>query len=150
MYLNGVEFKVPFFDKSLYTGREELWIEVIDKMNENPIDYIIGLGNNDTLSFSATVHSAFFRALVRYGIIGFLGLYIFLIDKIEKIIKNDKDGNQLIYVIAWLSMMISGFFEASYMITTFAIPMSFLLGVGVSEIKQEEEKKNDKKSITRG
>lgn len=150
MYLNGIEFTVPFFNKSLYTGREELWIEVIEKMRENPMDYIIGLGNNESLSFSATVHSAFFRAFVRYGMIGFLGLYIFLIDKIEKIIRNDKNGDQLIYVIAWLAMMISGFFEVSYMMTTFAIPMSFLLGLGVSEIKKEEEKKNGKKSVTCG
>lgn len=150
MFLNGVDFKVPFFNKSLYTGREELWIEVIEKMQEEPIDYIIGIGNNDSLTFTATVHSAYFRALVRYGIVGFLGLYIFFIDKIEKIIRNDKNGDQLMYVIAWLAIMISGFFEVSYLITTFAIPMSFLLGLGVSEIKNGEEKNNGKASIACG
>ena len=140
MYSTGVEFKIPFSDKDLYTGREQLWIEVIEKMNEEPLNYLFGLGGNDDLSFATTVHNAFFRSLVRYGIIGFLGLHIFFIDKIEKIIRNEKDGEQLIYVIAWLAIMISGFFEVSYMITTFAIPMGLILGLGVSEIKQKEEK----------
>lgn len=81
LYVNGCSF--TFMGKPLFTGREELWLNMLRQFKQNPLTLIVGLGSNNTLGADyQNVHNGVFAAVVCFGLIGFVIYYGYILFKI--------------------------------------------------------------------
>lgn len=72
----GVNFRMPFFYKNIFSGREQIWLEFWNLFKEKPLT---GIGTNVTITsfFEFNVHNAMYNILVIHGLIVFvLSLYL--------------------------------------------------------------------------
>lgn len=75
MLLDAISVKL--MNKSLFSGRGDLWIEVWQKIEEKPLfGYGMGVKASDVTSFSLTAHNQYFQFLLEEG---FIGLIVFLL-----------------------------------------------------------------------
>lgn len=74
----GVNFKMPFFYKNLFSGREQIWLEIWNKL-KNMLLTGIGSGYKLESFFEYNIHNVMYDILAVHGIIVFvLTLYILL------------------------------------------------------------------------
>lgn len=73
LYRNGVNFVIPYMNKSLYTGREVLWLYTYEKLTASVFNIIVGLGANFVIEGQEVLnlHNMFFALIVNFGIIIF-------------------------------------------------------------------------------
>ena len=72
----GVNFRMPFFYKEIFSGREAIWLEFWNLFKAKPLT---GIGTNVTITsfFEFNVHNAMYNILVIHGIpVLLLMLYI--------------------------------------------------------------------------
>lgn len=75
MFLDNISVKL--LDKSLFSGRGDLWVEIWQKVVEKPLfGYGMGTEASDITSFSLTAHNQYFQFLLEQG---FIGLVVFLL-----------------------------------------------------------------------
>lgn len=90
LYKNNVNFIIPYMNKSLYTGREVLWLYAYENMILSPLNIFIGLGANFSIVGQEVLnlHNMFFALIVNFGIIVFaiimIWLYIFIKNNINE------------------------------------------------------------------
>lgn len=108
MYKTGFEFTIPFSDKSLYTGREELWDHMINALSINKTGYILGLGTNyyTNIGIIDNYHSWYLGILYTFGGIIFFLYFTYLINIINRIKKIE-----ISYSL--IAIFIIGFFETA-------------------------------------
>ncbi|MBQ3785678.1 MAG: O-antigen ligase family protein [Lachnospiraceae bacterium] len=74
----GFNFKMPFFYKNLFSGREQIWMEIFDKLKQHPLT---GIGSGYELEsfFEYNIHNVMYDILAVHGVIVFvLAMYIIL------------------------------------------------------------------------
>jgi len=74
----GVNFQMPIFYKDVFSGREQVWLEIFDKLKEHPLT---GIGSGYKLEsfFEYNIHNVMYDILAVHGIIVFiLAMYIIL------------------------------------------------------------------------
>ncbi len=74
----GFNFKMPFFYKNLFSGREQIWMEIFDKLKDH---LLTGIGSGYKLEsfFEYNIHNVMYDILAVHGIIVFiLAMYILL------------------------------------------------------------------------
>ena len=74
----GVNFKMPFFYKNLFSGREQIWMEIWNKLKDH---ILTGIGSGYALEsfFEYNIHNVMYDILAVHGIIVFaLSLYILI------------------------------------------------------------------------
>lgn len=78
--LTGVNFVIPFWNKSIFSGREKIWYEIWTYFKHQPF---IGIGSNVTLHswFEYNVHNAIYDILVTHGIIVFILVMVYMLKK---------------------------------------------------------------------
>lgn len=116
MYIKGIEFRLPYISKSLYTGREIIWSNYFEQMGSRGINWLFGLGSNAKLwsDKSLNLHNNYLATITNFGIIGYLFYYLFIIKQISIIYKKGKmSKNQISSIIVCLSILIDGFIEVS-------------------------------------
>ncbi|MCR5790461.1 MAG: hypothetical protein K6G83_11300 [Lachnospiraceae bacterium] len=69
----GVNFRLPFFYKDIFSGRDKIWYEFFTLFIKKPLT---GIGTNVTIEsfFEFNVHNAMYNFLVIDGILVFLGI----------------------------------------------------------------------------
>ncbi|AOS98776.1 hypothetical protein ESP131_00015 [Exiguobacterium sp. U13-1] len=109
-----------YSDKSLYTGRELIWIDLWNAFKES---YFFGLGSNYQLQTHdvLNVHNSMFHILTIYGIIVFILaltlIYYFFTNKVQY-----KIGSNPYYGVAlsgFLSLSLQSFFETTLVSSSF-------------------------------
>lgn len=116
MYLNNFNIKIPFTNKSFYTGRELIWLRYYNEVLDNPINILFGLGSKADLysGKDLNLHNVYLTVLTDFGIIGFLLYFSFWIAQIIKIYKKRRLSYEIInFVILFLSVLIYGYVEVS-------------------------------------
>lgn len=114
LYRSG--YQLIFLNKSLYTGREGLWIRALDYFSADKIKWIFGIGSRVELWDAATnVHNSYFGIIVNFGIAGLIIYFLYLSKYISKVVGYAKFDNT---IKNWLCMFISvdlvlGFTETS-------------------------------------
>ncbi|MDO4394952.1 MAG: O-antigen ligase family protein [Mycoplasmatota bacterium] len=80
MYKNEVIFEIPLINKSLYSGREAIYLDIINGFKDNKISIITGLGSNFQLTHYPTLnaHNMYLGLLVNFGIFSFILVIIYL------------------------------------------------------------------------
>ena len=65
--MNGVNFRMPFFYKNIFSGREAIWLEFWELFKKQPLT---GIGTNVTITsfFEFNVHNAMYNILVIHGL----------------------------------------------------------------------------------
>jgi O-antigen ligase len=77
----GVLLSDPFSNEGL-AGRPELWQEIVDKLNEEPVRWAIGYGIGNYVEYEAASHNMVLRliqdgGLIELVLVGFLWIRIF-------------------------------------------------------------------------
>lgn len=133
VYLYNNFIDISLFNKSLYTGREEIWLRMFNAFGENPLAWLFGLGSHTELwvGHNLNVHNNFWAVLVNFGIFGFIMYYVFIIGKIKEL--TTYMGNTMIrrLVIGFISYaLFAGILES----TTFWMPVLIYIywGLGFS------------------
>lgn len=134
MYNNNVIFNLPFSDKSLYTGREALWDYMIDDLSTSPSKTLLGVGTNHMTGIGIinNFHNWYIGVLYSFGLISFVLYYSIIFKTINK--SKNKKAN-----IVLISIFIVGFFESTFLWTTFQafLFMTLLISNGL-EVKNNE------------
>ena len=87
MYVNKVSFDIPFMEKGLYTGRENLWYSMLESLGNENYGYMFGLGTS-YYTHSGIInnfHNWYIGVLYTFGIPLFLLYYYYLINIFSKI-----------------------------------------------------------------
>ncbi|TCI49909.1 O-antigen ligase domain-containing protein [Exiguobacterium sp. SH5S13] len=137
MYVSGFDYSIPFTTKSLYTGREVIWLNYF-YMADKPSEWLFGIGSNAKLWAEDTlnVHNNYLAVITNFGIVGFVLYYGFILKQINNIYKKGRlNKYQCNLIIGFLCVLVYGFVE----ISTFWYVMFFFnflfIGLAVNESK---------------
>ncbi len=110
MYKNNVNFSIPFIGKRMYTGREQLWMYMIESMKQTENGLLLGVGTNNVtgMGIISNVHNWYLSILYSFGIFAFTVYYLMFLNKIKKC-TNEK------VLITLLIIFLIGFVETAAM-----------------------------------
>lgn len=116
------DYTIPFFNKSLYTGREIIWINFFDLVKDNSYRIFFGIkGDIKITNGYSSLHNSYLKLLANFGIIGVFSYFSFFIIKINSLFKKF-NYFQIRFVIGFLSVLILGLLE----INLFSFRLIFL------------------------
>lgn len=134
----GVNFQMPFFYKSLFSGREQIWLEVFNMLKLHPIT---GIGSGYELEsfFEYNIHNVMYDILAVHGVVVF-ALSLFLILKrlfcMRQYIKTD--SIKILAASGLFAMFIESFIDMDLMWADYSPVVFFLLLVIFAERKNEK------------
>lgn len=104
------------FNKNLFSGRTEIWIEVMKKVIEKPVfGYGIGVKPSHITHLKLTTHNMYLQFLMEFGIVGLI-LFILLLISIWRLLMKRIDH----FVVRWSScFMLSILVYLSFELTLF-------------------------------
>ena len=77
LYSRG--FDLAFLNKTLFTGRQGLWIRALGYFSQTPSGWYVGLGSKVELWDAATnVHNSYFGMIINFGIVGMILYFVFI------------------------------------------------------------------------
>lgn len=132
MYRNNINLNLPFINKPLYSGRELIWSELLNKYSEHPF---IGIGSNYQITSYQVlnIHNSMLNILVIYGTAVFALFVIILGSRLINLSTFVSLNNQIkISLAGFLSLLCVGFFETNLLTASNIFPAYFLLVVGFS------------------
>lgn len=140
LYQKGYSFNIPFSDKTLYTGREQLWGYMLSSLNLNKLYYFIGVGTNyeTTIGVIGNYHNWYLGILYTFGIVVYIIYFGYLLDIVSKVKKKEVS-----YAI--ITIFVIGFFETSALWISTQIYIFIIIlfdKYNETEVLQNEEKKN--------
>ena len=123
----GVNFRMPFFYKNIFSGREAIWLEFANLFAAKPLT---GIGTNVTITsfFEFNVHNAMYNILVIHGVVVF-ALMMFIMyrmwGKVHPLIcENDTARCAAVAVFA---VCIESFFDVDLIWANYSLNVFFLL-----------------------
>ena len=133
----GVNFRLPFFYKDLFSGREAIWLEFWNLFKAKPLT---GIGTNVTIEsfFEFNVHNAMYNILVIHGLIVFILTIVLIFRRLWKYAGSFTKSNvSLAAVSAVFAIFIESFFDVDLIWANYSLNLLFLLlaakGEDVSE-----------------
>lgn len=123
----GVNFRMPFFYKNIFSGREAIWLEFWELFMKKPVT---GIGTNVTITsfFEFNVHNAMYNILVIHGIVVFF-LVVYMMfsgwERCRDLIMKGR-ANRCAFA-AILAVCIESFFDVDLIWTNYSINVLFLL-----------------------
>lgn len=118
-----------------FTGRTELWSEIMGRLLTNPLGLIFGHGTASVSLYTSSgmvSHNTFLDILFNQGVIGLTLLLVFMFSDLR-----DKWRSRPYAVIALLSMSVL-IFTLSAFATRFVMLMFFLIGAEIYDEDDEE------------
>lgn len=138
LYTKGIDIKIPFTDKSLYTGRELLWTKFINSMGSDLNNWLFGIGSKAPIyvdtgrSTSQHLHNNSLALITSFGIVGMLMTYSYLLYQVKRVLISYKENNEILtYLIVFMCFLIEGFTENS-MVGVSLFPL-MCLGIPLSK-----------------
>lgn len=127
----GVNFQMPFFYKSLFSGREQIWLEVWNMLK---LHLITGIGSGFELSsfFEYNMHNAMYDILAVHGVVVF-AISIFLILRrlwsMRPILMRDasEKGVKILAASGLFAIFIESFIDMDLMWADYSPVLLFLL-----------------------
>ena len=125
----GINFRLPFFYKDLFSGREEIWKEFFHLFLQKPLT---GIGTNVEISsfFEFNVHNAMYNILVVYGLAVFvlvLALIYMRLEKLRKKAETDKVAFCALCVLT--AVFFESFFDVDLLWVDYALNLLCVLTV---------------------
>lgn len=108
----GVNMRIPFFYKDMFSGRQDIWYELFQHFVKSPLT---GTGTNFEIEsfMEFNVHNAMYNLLVIYGIIVFAGIMYFVYKRMFefRMICNSGSAKSK-YALTALSVLFAVFMES--------------------------------------
>ena len=123
----GVNFRLPFFYKNMFSGREAIWLEFWNLFIHKPLT---GIGTNVTITsfFEFNVHNALYDILVIHGIVVFVGTLWLIYRRMQKAYGNMRRGAlPFAAVCAIIAVFIESFFDVDLIWANYSMNLLFLL-----------------------
>ncbi|MBR4169494.1 MAG: O-antigen ligase family protein [Lachnospiraceae bacterium] len=123
----GVNYRLPFFYKEIFSGREEIWMEFFRLFLQKPLT---GIGTNVQISsfFEFNVHNAMYNILVVYGLIAFAGTLCLLYGKFEKMREKAlSDRTAYCALCILMAVFFESFFDVDLLWVDYALNLLFIL-----------------------
>lgn len=138
----GVNFKMPFFYKDMFSGREEIWLEVWKMLKGN---LLTGIGTGYELDsfMEYNMHNVMYDILVVHGVIVFvLTVYLMLrrmfgMAKLFAIAKGEKFRLMVLSASGLFALCIESFIDMDLMWADYSPVVLFLLLNIFSQREQE-------------
>ena len=123
----GVNFRLPFFYKNLFSGREAIWLEFWNLFKSKPLT---GIGTNVTIEsfFEFNVHNAMYNILVIHGLLVFALTIALMYRKLQKLHRNFTNSYlSLAALSAVFAVCIESFFDVDLIWANYSLNLMFLL-----------------------
>lgn len=138
MYKNEVSFEIPLINKSLYSGREAIYLDIIEGFKDNKISIFTGLGSNFQLTHYATLnaHNMYLGLLVNFGIF----VYILVIIHLMITLLDNCDYKKILPIFA---LLLNAYFETSMLWSAIIMFPCLLITFMQKDSKEERRKEYD-------
>lgn len=134
----GVNFRMPFFYKNIFSGREAIWLEFWNYFRSKPLT---GIGTNVTITsfFEFNVHNAMYNILVIHGLTVF-ALTIFLMFRRLFALRDGIASRKvaLCALTAVFAVFFESFFDVDLIWTNYTVNLLILLLLANSRIDFKE------------
>ena len=123
----GVNFRMPFFYKNVFSGREAIWLEFWNLFIRKPFT---GIGTNVTITsfFEFNVHNAMYNILVIHGLVVFALMMFLMYRKWGKVRKGICDSAVVRCALtAVFAVCIESFFDVDLIWANYTLNVFFLL-----------------------
>ncbi len=114
MFINGVD--LPIINKSLFTGREIIWLNFYREITQNNYSLLFGLGSAADLwtGHTLNLHNSYLTIFTNFGLIGFILYFTFWIKQINNLYRfRDLSVFQIRLLLGFLCVLIYGYIEVS-------------------------------------
>jgi hypothetical protein len=143
--MTGANFKLPFFYKEVFSGREAIWLELFRKLvnKERPYMFFTGIGTNFELDsfFEKNVHNAMYNFLVIHGVVVFAGILYFVFKRLMKFGERIMDNRVAACAMcALMAVFFESWFDVDIIWADYALNLIFLLCIINSSILTENGK----------
>jgi hypothetical protein len=136
----GANFKLPFFYKEVFSGREAIWHELFDLLVHDERRYTVftGIGTNFELTsfFEKNVHNAMYNFVVIHGIIVFAGILYFIYKRLwgfrDRIAESGRGYSGMAPLTAMCALMavfFESYLDVDLIWADYALNLIFLLAV---------------------
>ena len=125
----GVNFRLPFFYKDIFSGRDAIWLEFFNLFAKKPLT---GIGTNVVIEsfFEFNVHNAMYNFLVIDGIIVFIGILYFVFKRAQGIFAAIRNNKLAMCGFACLiAVFFESFFDVDLIWADYALNVLFLVCV---------------------
>ena len=134
----GANFKLPFFYKEVFSGREAIWQELFTLLvnKDRPYMLFTGIGTNFELKsfFEKNVHNAMYNFLVIHGILVFAGIVYFVCRRLRSFHEKIKNNRVILCAMcALMAVFFESWFDVDIIWADYALNLIFLLCVINSE-----------------
>lgn len=123
----GVNFRLPFFYKNLFSGREAIWLEFWNLFKRKPLT---GIGTNVTIEsfFEFNVHNAMYNILVIHGVIVFALTIALMFIRLKKLRSNFRlSPVAFAALMSVFAVCIESFFDVDLIWCNYSFNLLFLL-----------------------
>ena len=130
----GANFKMPFFYKEVFSGRDRIWYELFTKLvnRDKPYMLFTGIGTNFELEsfFEKNVHNAMYNFVVIHGIIVFLGILYFIFKRLQSLRSSVVNSRiAMCAMCALMAVFFESYFDVDLIWADYALNLIFLLCV---------------------
>ena len=134
----GVNFRMPFFYKNIFSGREAIWLEFWNYFRSKPLT---GIGTNVTITsfFEFNVHNAMYNILVIHGLVVF-ALTVFLMFRRLFALREGISSRRvaLCALTAVFAVFFESFFDVDLIWTNYTVNLLFLLLMANSRLDYKD------------
>ncbi len=123
----GVNFRMPFFYKNIFSGREAIWLEFWNLFRDKPLT---GIGTNVTITsfMEFNVHNAMYNILVIHGLIVFVLMMFVMYSRWGRVREGiSRRRVSACALAAVFAVCIESFFDVDLIWTNYSLNMFFLL-----------------------
>ncbi len=128
----GMNFKMPFFYKNLFSGREQIWMEIWDKLKDH---FLTGIGSGYVLEsfFEYNIHNVMYDILAVHGVIVFaLSMYIlirkmFMMRERFTLVTGEISSQKILAASGIFAIAIESFIDMDFMWADYSPVILFLL-----------------------
>ena len=130
----GANFRLPFFYKEVFSGREAIWRELFGMLvnRDKPYMILTGIGTNFELKsfFEKNVHNAMYNFFVIHGVPVFLGIVYFVCKRMQAFHKKVIGSRvAMCAMLAVIAVFFESFFDVDLIWADYALNLMFLLCV---------------------
>lgn len=122
----GVNFRMPFFYKNIFSGREAIWLEFWEMFRHKPLTGI-GTGVTITSFFEFNVHNAMYNILVIHGLLVFALMMFLMYRAWGRVRHNINKRAAACAAFAVFAVCFESYFDVDMIWTNYSINLLFLL-----------------------
>lgn len=141
------EYSHQYFGKNFFSGRQILWVELIEKIVQSPI---IGYGlsaDPEIVGFTKSSHNLYIQTALQSGIVGLSLLVVVLVSIYRRLVKIEENPYSILSACFIIAVLVHESLEIclTQNAIAFGFMIWFMMGLGCNLYFQKTEKKLQRK-----